>query len=73
MKYHLTLVPVRFFEGFVPSYRGFEAPDDEAAIQHSENPPVPLRFVIPNGEGTCASVPRKLIEDTEPPRVVKEW
>lgn len=72
-RYHLTCVPVGFYEGWKEGHREFEAPDDQTAINHSEDPAVPLRFIRPDGGGSVGSAPRKLIELTEPPRVIKEW
>jgi hypothetical protein len=75
MKYHLTLVPEEPFDGWRLrlARREFEASNDAEAIMHAENPPKQLKFVLPGGDGTCGAVPRKLVELTEPERVVKEW
>ena len=74
-RYRLILVPAQFWLGCRPALREFMAPDDGEAIYRSENPVVPLKFVMPNGDGTCWSFPRQLIE-LQPDsvvRVVKEW
>ena len=73
MRYLLTVVSAQFFEGKTIATREFDAPSDVIAINHAEVPLVPIKFVIPGGGGTCGSFPRKLIELTEPPRLVKEW
>ena len=79
MRYRLTVVAAQFFEGASTiATREFSAETDTEAIMHSERPAVPLRFVLPNGDGTCASFPRKLEEIRgmlryRPVRTVKEW
>jgi hypothetical protein len=75
MLYRLEFSTVRFVEGAnnTPT-REFNAPDDLTAIRHSEDPQPPARplKVIWEGEA-IPTVPRKLIELTEPPREVKVW
>jgi hypothetical protein len=80
MRYRLTLVPAQFHPGWIYGHREFDAPDDATAIHHAEYPAVPMQFVMPNGDGTCDSYPRKLVEivipdDPRPTseRIVKEW
>jgi len=79
MRYRLTVVAEQFFEGAsTVATREFSAATDTEAIMRSERPPVPLRFVLPNGDGTCGSHPRTLEEirgmlQYRPVRTVKEW
>jgi len=79
MRYRLTLVAAQFFQGASTlATREFSADTDVEAIAYAEAPAVPLRFVLPNGDGTCASFPRKLEELRgmlvyRPVRTVKEW
>ena len=78
MRYRLTLVSERFFKGNTLATREFSADSDAHAIQAAESPAIPLRFVLPDGDGTCASVPRTLEEIDgmlmyRPVRLVKEW
>lgn len=76
MKYLATYVPERFFEGFQIGKRYFDLPTDQEAIMYAENPEShakPFRFVLPSGDGTCKARISKLVELSEPPRVVKEW
>lgn len=78
-RYRLTVVAAQFFEGAsTTAIREFSAENDVAAIREAEHPSRPLRFVLPNSDGTCASFPRKLEElrgmlRYRPVRTVKEW
>lgn len=73
MFYRLTSVSVRLLQEKNEANREFNAPDDLTAINHSERPQLPLKIIDPVSGEAVATVPRKLIELTEPPRVVKEW
>lgn len=75
MRYRLTVVPIRFLEGSEPAMREFLVDTDAQAIFHAELPPVPLKFIAPDGEAV-GSTPRKLEELNslhEVIRIVKEW
>ena len=74
MKYHLTVVSVKFFQGRTTAERDFWADTDVLAIQHAEHPAIPIKIVEPS-EGAHNTVPRELVDITNPdsPRVVKKW
>jgi hypothetical protein len=76
MRYKLTCVTTRFItegNGNNTPIRHFTAPDDATAIHHAEHPQFPLKVIDAASGDAVPTLPRQLIEDVNPPRIVKDW